>query len=92
MTSFTLCTLISLNYTTLLARRLSYVPLLPPIIFSKVSLQKQKNNITTGTSVLARRQKGHIVAAGGFIAMAGRYLVKADSSSALKALCSSQAL
>lgn len=42
---------------------------------------------------MARRQKGHaFAAAGGFIAAAGHYIFYADSSFALLALCSSQAL
>lgn len=87
MTSFTLCTIISLIHTHLLACGHPYVSLLPANIFS---LQKQRTRIITRTLILSRRQKGPaFTRAGGFIAVAGHYSFYGDSGFALLALCCS---
>lgn len=69
-------------------------PSLLLLSFLRFSLQKQSNRITTRPFILARRHNEHTFArAGGFIAAAaGPYIFYADSSFALLAWCSSQAL
>lgn len=75
MTSFTLCTFISLIYTHLLACGHPYVPLLPVYYLFLDFCSKSRVIGSPKALILARRQKGHAFArAGGFIAAAGHYI------------------